>query len=281
MIFARKQNKKAEAQGNRSQPRPRVRPLWRRTWFIPIIAAVIMGTAAGGGWWSISSGSAARFVDGVRWQAISATASMGFRVQEVMVSGRQQTNRDVLIKALNVSRGAPILAFDILDAKQRLEALPWVRASTIERMLPDTILVSIVEREPLALWQKDEKLHLIDAEGAVILDEGLDPYADLLVVVGDDAEQHASELIAMIGTEPTLMTQVKAATWVGGRRWNLHLKGGIDVRLPEDDAQGAWTRLASYHRNHRVLDKNVTVLDLRIPDRLIVKTGPKGNGQET
>lgn len=281
MIFARKQNRKAEAQGNRSQPRPRVRPLWRRTWFIPAIAAVIMGTAAGGGWWSITSGSAARFADGVRWQAISATASMGFRVQEVMVSGRQQTNRDVLIKALNVSRGAPILAFDIIDAKQRLEALPWVRASTIERMLPDTILVSIVEREPLALWQKNEKLHLIDAEGAVILDQGLDPYADLLVVVGDGAEQHASALIAMIGTEPTLMTQVKAATWVGGRRWNLHLKGGIDVRLPEDDAQGAWTRLASYHRNHRVLDKNVTVLDLRIPDRMIVKTGPKGSGQET
>lgn len=281
MIFARKQNKKAEAQGSRSQPRPRVRPLWRRTWFIPAIAAVIMGTAAGGGWWSISSGNAARFAEGVRWQAISATASMGFRVQEVMVSGRQQTNRDVLIKALNVSRGAPILAFDIIDAKQRLEALPWVRASTIERMLPDTILVSIVEREPLALWQKDEKLHLIDAEGTVILDEGLDPYADLLVVVGDGAEQHASALIAMIGTEPTLMTQVKAATWVGGRRWNLHLQGGIDVRLPEDDAQGAWTRLASYHRNHRVLDKNVTVLDLRIPDRMIVKTGPKGSGQET
>ena len=281
MMFARKQNKKAEAQGSRPQPRPRVRPLWRRAWFIPVVAAVIMGTAAGGGWWAITSGNAARAYDTVRWSAISATASMGFRVQEVMVSGRQQTDRNVLIKALNVSRGAPILAFDIVDAKRRLENLPWVRASTIERMLPDTILVSIVEREPLALWQKNEKLHLIDAEGAVILDDGLEPYSDLLVVVGDGAEMQASALIAMIGTEPTLMTQVKAATWVGGRRWNLHLKGGIDVRLPEDDAQGAWTRLAAYHRNHRVLDKNVTVLDLRIPDRLIVKTGLKGSGQET
>ncbi|WNJ99287.1 cell division protein FtsQ/DivIB [Thalassospiraceae bacterium LMO-JJ14] len=281
MIFARKQKKKAEAQGTRSQPRPRVRPLWRRTWFIPLIGAVIMGTASGAGWWAISSGSAERLYDSARWSAISATASMGFRVQEVMVSGRQQTKRDVLIKALNVSRGAPILAFDILEAKGRLEALPWVRASTIERMLPDTILVSIVEREPLALWQKDEKLHLIDAEGAVIETENLEPYADLLVVVGAGAEAQASALIAMIGSEPTLMTQVKAATWVGERRWNLHLKGGIDVRLPEDDAQGAWARLATYHRNHRVLDKNVTVLDLRIPDRLIVKTGPKGSGQET
>jgi cell division protein FtsQ len=281
MMFAGKKNSKADAQGARPQPRPRVRPMWRRAWFIPLVAAVIMGSAAGGGWWAITTGSAMKLYESARWSAISATASMGFRVQEVMVSGRQQTGRDVLIKALNVSRGAPILAFDILEAKQRLEDLPWVRASTIERMLPDTILVSIVEREPLALWQKDEQLHLIDAEGAVIMSENLEPYADLLVVVGDGAEMQASALIAMIGSEPALMTQVKAATWVGGRRWNLHLKGDIDVRLPEDDAQDAWVRLAAYHRNHRVLDKNVTVLDLRIPDRLIVKTGPKTDGQET
>jgi cell division protein FtsQ len=277
MIFGRKQKAKSGAERARPQPRPRVRPLWRRAWFIPLAAAIIMGTAAGGGWWAITSGSAKRVYETARWTAISATASMGFRVQEVMVSGRQQTDRETLIKALNVSRGAPILAFDINAAKERLEVLPWVRASTIERMLPDTILISIVEREPLALWQKDGKLNLIDADGAVILDDGLEPYADLLVVVGDGAETQAAALLALLGTEPALMQQVRA----GNRRWNLHLKDDIDVRLPEDDALGAWQRLATYHRNHKVLDKNVTVLDLRIPDRLIVKTGPKGSGQET
>ncbi|MBO6521302.1 MAG: FtsQ-type POTRA domain-containing protein [Rhodospirillales bacterium] len=281
MMFGRKKKSQDGSERTRAQPRPRVRPMWRRAWFIPVAAAVIMGTASGGGWWAISSGAAGQAYDSVRWAAISATASMGFRVQEVMVSGRQQTDRNTLIKALNVSRGAPILAFDINAAKARLEVLPWVRASTIERMLPDTILISIVEREPLALWQKDSKLHLIDAEGSVILSDGLEPYADLLVVVGDGAEMQAGALLALLGTEPTLMQQVRAATWVGNRRWNLHLKGGIDVRLPEDDAQNAWARLATYHRNHKVLDKDVTVLDLRIPDRLIVKTGPKGSGQET
>ncbi len=281
MMFGRKQKTKSGAERARPQPRPRVRPLWRRAWFIPLAAAVIMGTAAGGGWWAITSGSAKQVYETARWTAISATASMGFRVQEVMVSGRQQTDRKTLIRALNVSRGAPILAFDINAAKERLEVLPWVRASTIERMLPDTILISIVEREPLALWQKDGKLNLIDADGAVILTDGLESYAGLLVVVGDGAEMQAAALLALLGTEPALMQQVRAATWVGDRRWNLHLRGGIDVRLPEDDALGAWQRLATYHRNHKVLDKNVTVLDLRIPDRLIVKTGPKGSGQET
>jgi cell division protein FtsQ len=276
-MFARK--KKQKSQG--VAPRPRVRPMWRRAWVAPLVAGVVMGSLAGGSWWAYSSGNAAKGIEKVRWSAISATATMGFRVNEVMVSGRQQTEREILVKALNVARGAPILAFDIADAKRRVEALPWVRASTIERMLPDTILISIVEREPLALWQLDSKLHLIDAEGEVILNDGLENYSDLLIVVGNGAEIEASALIALIGTEPALMQQVKAATWIGGRRWNVHLKGDIVVRLPEDDAQSAWTRLAEYHKNHRVLDKNVTVLDLRIPDRLIVKTGPKGSGQET
>ena len=277
MIFARK--KKQKSQG--VAPRPRVRPMWRRAWVAPLVAGVVMGSLAGGSWWAYSSGNAAKGIEKVRWSAISATATMGFRVNEVMVSGRQQTEREILVKALNVARGAPILAFDIADAKRRVEALPWVRASTIERMLPDTILISIVEREPLALWQLNSKLHLIDAEGEVILNDGLENYSDLLMVVGNGAEIEATALIALIGTEPALMQQVKAATWIGGRRWNVHLKGDIVVRLPEDDAQSAWTRLAEYHKNHRVLDKNVTVLDLRIPDRLIVKTGPKGSGQET
>ncbi|MDC0149093.1 FtsQ-type POTRA domain-containing protein [Rhodospirillales bacterium] len=277
MMFARK--KKQKSQG--VAPRPRVRPMWRRAWVAPLVAGVVMGSFAGGSWWAYSSGNAAKGIEKVRWSAISATATMGFRVNEVMVSGRQQTEREILVKALNVARGAPILAFDIADAKRRVEALPWVRASTIERMLPDTILISIVEREPLALWQLDSKLHLIDAEGEVILNDGLENYSDLLMVVGNGAETEASALIALIGTEPALMQQVKAATWIGSRRWNVHLKGDIVVRLPEDDAQSAWTRLAEYHKNHRVLDKNVIVLDLRIPDRLIVKTGQKGSGQET
>lgn len=279
MMFARDKKQKEKERG--AQPRPRVRPVWRRGWVVPIAAALIMGMAGGGGWWAISSGHAARSVEQVRWAAISTTASMGFRVKEVMVSGRQETSRKTLIDTLNVARGAPILAFDINAAKQRVDALPWVRTATVERMLPDTILVSINEREPLALWQLDKKLHLIDAEGAVILTEGLENYADLLMVVGEGAQARAAELIATLGVEPDLMMYVRAATWVGDRRWNLHLKGGIDVRLPEDNPTAAWTRLAEYHRNHQVLDKNVTVLDLRIPDRLIVKTGPKGSGQET
>ncbi len=270
------------AHAERAQPRPRVRPLWRRRWVLPLIAALGIGGVAGVGWWTVASGEAARFAGAVKWSAISATATLGFQVDEVMVSGRRETPRDDLIHALNVARGAPILGVDLAAAKERIEKLPWVRATTVERMLPDTVLVSIVEREPLALWQKDGHLSLIDAEGTVILRDGLESYRDLMMVVGEGAEKHAAELIAMLGTQPELMRYVQSATWVGGRRWNLHLSGGIDVRMPEQEPGAAWMRLAEYQKTHKVLEKDVSVLDLRIPDRLIVKTGPKGgSGQET
>ena len=188
MIFARGKNESKDGGTARAMPRPRVRPMWRRSWVIPMIFAVTMGTISGGAWWGWTSGHITRIAMQIRDAGITTTASMGFEVREVMVSGRQQTNRDQLISALDLERGAPILAFDIDEAKGRIDSLPWVRSSTIERMLPDTVLVSIVEREPLVLWQLNGKLRLIDAEGVVILEEGLNDYADLLVVVGDGAQ---------------------------------------------------------------------------------------------
>ena len=183
--------------------------------------------------------------------------------------------------AVALKRGAPILGYDLAAAKSRIEALPWIRSATVERMLPDTVLISVHEREPLALWQDHGKFALVDASGKVILRDGLEKFSGLLMVIGDGAPKHAADLVAMLGLEPELMGRVKAATWVGGRRWDLHLDDGIDVRLPEKDPTSAWLKLAEYERNHGVLGSNVQVLDLRLPDRLIVQEAPEGGSSKT
>ena len=120
------------------------------------------------------------------------------------------------------------------------------------------------------------QIRLIDHEGEVILRDGLERFADLVVVVGKEAPVHAAALLKTLGNEPELLPLVEAAVWVGGRRWNIRLAGDIDVRLPEKNAKSAWTRLAEYERAHRVLERDVQVLDLRLPDRLIVRKAPKG-----
>ena len=158
-----------------------------------------------------------------------------------------------------------------------MQALPWVRHASVRRVLPDTLVVEIIERRPLALWQHDKKFALIDEEGHVILREDVGPFSRLMVVVGEDAPANAMALVRMLASEPDLMARVKAAVRVGGRRWNLHMADGIDVKLPEQDPERAWRRLGDYQRQHRVLDKPVRVLDLRLDDRLVVRPAARPN----
>lgn len=271
----------------RGQPRRRVGTLITRGRLTAAMAVLLGGLSVAGTYWGVSSGSLGRAYAKAKWHLIAGSARLGFRVDEILVVGRQETKRADLLKAVTLARGAPILAFDINAARRRVEALPWVRQASIERMLPNTVLLNVEERQPLAVWQHKGNFALIDHEGEVILRKGIERYADLVIVVGKEAPIHAASLLETLGNEPELMGLVKAAVWVGGRRWNLRLAGDIDVRLPEKNARGAWSRLAEYERVHQVLERDVQVLDLRLPDRLIIKKVPstktpvKTDGQET
>ncbi len=269
----------------RSQKRRRATPLWRNRNALRTTAAVVLAAMLGGGWWSWHSGWVARTAEHVKWEIIAVAADLGFTVQDILVVGRHETSRHDLLATLRLARGAPIFAFDLSGAKERVEKLPWVDGVAIERKLPSTIVLHLVEREPLALWQHKGRFTLIDNQGSVIPTNGLERFADLMVVVGEDAPAHTAELFRNLSGEPELLARVQAAARVGGRRWNVRLDNGIDVRLPEENAGRAWTRLAEYERTHQVLGRDIRVLDLRLPDRLIVRRTQPGrdvkSGRET
>src|SRR3546814_17813803 len=81
-------------------------------------------------------------------------------------------------------------------------------------------------------------------------------------------------LIAVMNSEPELRARVTAAVRVGGRRWNIQIEGRIDVRLPEADAAGAWAQLARIQHQPRLLSRDVLIVELRLPDRLVLRTDP-------
>lgn len=206
---------------------------------------------------------------------LDATASLGLRVADIRVVGRATTDRETILDALGARPGTPILAVDPVRAKQKLESLPWVRSALIERRLPDTLYVRLVEREPLALWQHGGKIDLIDRTGAVIPVGRLDRFGKLPLVVGEDAASHAAALLAMLASEPDLAARVTVAVRVGGRRWNLRLDNAIEVLLPADDPTAAWADLARLERSSAILQRNVQAIDMRLPDRLVVRVAPE------
>jgi cell division protein FtsQ len=206
---------------------------------------------------------------------IDGTARLGLVVTDIRVEGRETTDREVLLAALGAGPGTPILAMSPRRAKEQLESLPWVRSAVVERRLPDTLYVRLVERKPLALWQHGGKLELIDHEGATIPVTRLDRFAKLPMVVGARAATHAAELLDMLATEPDLASRVSAAIRVGDRRWNLRIDNTIDVLLPADAAAAAWAQLARLERSSAILKRDVQVVDVRLPDRLVLRVNPE------
>ena len=220
------------------------------------------------------SGAPQRLVRDTGNALLRASAEGGFRITDITVAGRKRTPTDQIVTALAAHHGEPILGLDIEAAKARLEALPSVRAAAIERRLPGALHLSISERQPVALWQNSGDFVLVDRDGHQI-PGAIEGFEDLPLVVGDGAPARADELFALLSTEPDMAARVKAATRVGNRRWNLRLddvEHGMEVRLPELEAESAWHRLAELERNHELSGKQVTMIDLRVPERLVLKS---------
>ena len=248
--------------------------LWRRHLLralpvgLPLLVALVLGG------WVVLGGIGQQRIDAAARIFDAVTADAGLSVERVLVDGRVRTDRQSLIDALGVDVGAPILGVEIATARARVGALPWIREVTVERRLPDTLLVRIVERRPLAVWQNGGSVAVVDVDGQVI--DGARPrdFPELLLVVGPDAPVMAADLLAVMARTPDLSTRVTAAVRVGSRRWNLKLDDGIEVQMPEEDLAGAWTMLVDLDRSEQLLARDVQSVDLRLPDRLVLRLTP-------
>jgi len=263
--------------GDSDKRRPRRRRSWPK-WLRPAALALAAVSVLGAGGYSAfeiwRAGVISATADRLGRGFLYMTADLGLSVQDVTVTGRNETAAADMLAAIDVQRGTPILSVDPEAVRQRLKRLSWVRDARVERRLPGVIAIAIEERVPMALWQRSGKLVLVDREGAIILRSGLDRFRHLITLVGDDAPKGAPELLALLSTEPQLERRVNAAIRVGERRWNLQMDNGIDVRLPENDVAAAWAQLAHLEREQKVLGRDVVTIDLRLPDRFVIRVSP-------
>lgn len=244
---------------------------WLRRFGVALVVLIALGWT---GAWFFLSDADTKTADWIEGKTLQVTANMGFTVEEILVEGRVNSDAAVLKAIINVKKGDPLFAFNPTEAKDLVERVAWVKHAHVERRFPGTIYIGLQERVPLAIWQKDKKLTLIDQEGAAITSDHLSRFKDLIVVIGDGAPEQAPEMLANLKAEEILHERVKSAIWVGKRRWDLVLKSNVTVKLPEDDMELAMRRLAFAQEEDRLLDKDITSIDLREPERIVIRTRP-------
>lgn len=257
--------------------RPTISQLKQRRITVLAVIIVFLVGVTGTIWSAVSSGWVENKMDLAKNSVIEATAAAGMVVESIYLRGSQATSRSDLLETLDIKKGTPILNVDIKEARLRVESLGWVKSATLVRVLPNAIFLDIKERKALALWQRNRRPPvLIDTEGAVIQKRNLAKYSDLPLVVGQDAAKNAAVLIERLNDYPLIFNEVKVAIRVSERRWNLRLRNNIEIRLPAEKISTALNQLYEYQNKHSLFDRNIIAVDLRVPDRLIVRV----NNQE-
>lgn len=212
-----------------------------------------------------------------RWweNAAVATADAGFEVRHVEIAGIRHMPRLPVYTAALAGGTNAMLLVDLPGVRDRLRALPWVADASVGRRLPDTLVVEVVERRPVALWQYRQRLVAIDATGRSLTTQRLERFGALPLVVGPQANRHAQALVARLADHPTLARKMTAALFVGGRRWDLRFDTGETLALPEGDkaTSQALAQFATLDRASGLLAKGFTRFDMRAGGKMTVR-GP-------
>lgn len=207
--------------------------------------------------------------EGAPWDV--AARAVGFEISAVTISGQSRMTEKELLAASGVDARNSLPFLDASAVRDRLMAIPLVKSARVMKLYPNRLVISVEERTPHALWQRDGKV-LVVAEDGVAIDELRDErYLGLPFVVGEGAQKRLPEFLEMLKTTGDLSRRVKAGVLVAGRRWDFEMTNGVQVKLPEDDPGRAILMLLRLQHDARILDKDIMSVDLRETDRVAVR----------
>nr|WP_298895470.1 FtsQ-type POTRA domain-containing protein [uncultured Altererythrobacter sp.] len=230
-----------------------------------IIAAALVAA------WFIASISGATAL--VQAQISQSAANAGFEVRHVRVSGVERMNEDRVYERVVSQRNEPMPDVDVTAIREELLELPWVKDARVSRQLPGTLAIDVVERVPHAVLQRPDRLVLVDVEGNELEPINRTAIGDRLVISGPGAVRQVKQLENLLEAAPAIRPQVRAAEWVGNRRWNLTFKSNQVLALPqgEDEAAVALVSFARLDGQNRLIGGEVTTFDMRAPPRIYMR----------
>ncbi len=204
----------------------------------------------------------------------SRLESLGFVVKNIDVVGEGHIREEDVRTALAAAPGDFLFSVDVKAAQSRIHSLNWVDRAVVRRLWPNSIVVQIMERRAAAIWQYQGQLVLVDKEGQPI--KGANPlaFAELPLVVGENAALNMHDIRSTLSEYPDIAARAEALVQMPTGRWDIVMNDGrMTVKLPPDNVSAALTHLTGLQRTQQILDRTIAVIDMRLPDRLTLVPG--------
>lgn len=234
---------------------------------VMVVAIIVAGAALLGG----SMGQI-----GQRWSSsVDGFARVtGLSLQNVELIGLEHAPdvaRQVRL-AVMIEPGENMFRADPYDIKRRIEATELVNKVSVYRLWPDTVMIYATAVEPVALWRQDSGFAVVDSLGRIVQHPTTIDEASLLQVSGEDAAGGLPDLIVALTAYPDIRPQIDHLERVSARRWDMILKSGLKIQLPNDEnIHAALARLARLEAKWSLSHRRVAQIDLRLAQAVYIK----------
>ncbi len=216
-----------------------------------------------------------RLVSTIATGVQARTGAAGFRLRTIEVQGASNLATADIVRAAAVYKNQPMLGLDLNALRKRVESVGWVKEARVVRLLPDTLVLAVVQRRQMAVWQHAGRQVVIDDHGKTIPEADPAHFTTLPLVVGEGGAEHAPEILPVIAQRPKLMGQMDALVRVDDRRWDVRMKDGSLIQLPAEGVENALMQLEHLDQRSRILELGFDRIDLRNPE--VVAVRPRQN----
>lgn len=193
------------------------------------------------------------------------------KIKKITIKGVNPNTQDYLYNQVKSIMGSNVLDIDLNELNNFIASKPLVYRSNVYRYLTGEIIINIIERNPYFLWEDDDgNYKIIDSENNII-NNNLDIQIEDLIVVkkGRLALDSFNELRLALYSDANILANIKMLVF-NGYRWDIYLKNGILIKLPQDNIVSSYGKLVELNKKYQITSRYVSYIDATSENKIYV-----------
>ncbi|SEA22706.1 cell division protein FtsQ [Desulfuromusa kysingii] len=217
-----------------------------------------------------------------------------FRIDQIRVQGNQRLSEEQIEALSDIEMGVNTFHLDLQLIGQKIEENPWVKEVQVQRIFPRQVVITLQEREPVAIVNLGY-LYYLDSQGEIFKVLGAGDNLDFPIVTGfnqEKAQQHDAEYAQYLRQIVALLDDLKNRQLfsidqvseihheAGGQLSIYTLAGGVEVKLGYTGHSKKLDRLEKIYAQLQPKLQVLDYIDLNVNEKVIVRIERlKKNGQ--
>lgn len=180
-------------------------------------------------------------------------------------------NKDMtaLSAAASLPKNTRIYSIDLDNLNSNILSVPGVKNAAVRRMPNGNLIIHTSFHHFIATWTDGENYFPVSDDGIVSNTPSNEQPGATIVFRG--TKNLPKNITEITNAANDMLADIEYIEWIENRRWNIQTTGGITIQLPENDFASAIASLITINKNHNILGRDIHIIDMRDPARILVR----------